>query len=73
MRIETDAKIERRIENIPARKKIVPRFDLQKGYKVDQPQVEVGLNAFSFNDELIDYAKGLGGGLSVFDLIDFFF
>lgn len=71
MRIETDVKIERRIENIPARKKIVPRFDLQKDYKVDQPQVEVGLNAFSFNDELIDYAKGLGGGLSVFDLIDF--
>lgn len=71
MRIETDNKIERRIENIPVQKGILPRFDLQKRYKVEEPQVEVGLNAFSFNDELIDYARGLGGGLTVFDLIDF--
>lgn len=71
MRIETDTKIERRIENIQSLKEVLPRFDLQKNYEIRQAQVDVALNAFSFNDELIDYAKGLGGGLSVFDLIDF--
>lgn len=71
MRLETDTKIERRVENIPARKKMIPKFDLRKNYKTEQAQVEVALNAFSFNDELIDYAKGLEEGLSVFDLIDF--
>lgn len=71
MRIETDTKIERRVENIQSLKEVLPRFDLRKNYKIEQAQVEVALNAFSFNDELIDYVKGLGDGLSVFDLIDF--
>ena len=71
MRIETDTKIERRVENIQSLKEVLPRFDLRKNYKIEQAQVEVALNAFSFNDELIDYVKGVGDGLSVFDLIDF--
>lgn len=60
MRIETDTKIERRVENIQSLKEVLPRFDLRKNYKIEQAQVEVALNAFSFNDELIDYVKGLG-------------
>lgn len=71
MRIETDILIERRIENIQPVKRVLPEFELRKNFGVKHAQVEAGLNAFSFNDELIDYAKGLGGGLSVFDLIDF--
>ena len=71
MRIETDVLVERRIENIPSANKVLPKFELRKNFCIDHAQVEAGLNAFSFNDELIDYIKGLGEGLSVFDLIDF--
>lgn len=41
-----------------------------KHFDISQAQVTVGLNAFSFNDELVDYVKGFGRGMTVFDLID---
>ena len=43
MRIETDTKIERRVENIQSLKEVLPRFDLRKNYKIEQAQVEVCL------------------------------
>lgn len=70
MRIETDVTKEQRIEHVQVVANMEPKFALQKNFDVSGARVEVGLNAFSFNDELIDFFKGLGG-MSVFDLIDY--
>ena len=39
--------------------------------RIGGPKLKISLNAYSFSKKLNDYKKGLEGGISLFDLLDF--